>query len=219
VATSPAYSETQARILDAAERLFAERGFAATSLRRIAESAAVNLAAAHYHFGSKRELFLAVLTRRVDPMNRERLDRLDALERSSHGEPELERIVEAFIGPALRLRHACPGGADTVRLIGHAFSLPDSSLRQALMARFQEVFERYADAVRRAVPAIDEQESIWRFLFMIGALAYTMALCDDVAHLSGGRCDAGDVDGTLRRLVAFAAAGLRSAPPGAVGEV
>ena len=72
---------TKDRILDAAEALFMEHGFEATSLRSITAAAAVNLAAVNYHFGSKEELFQAVLTRRLDPMNQERLDLLTALER------------------------------------------------------------------------------------------------------------------------------------------
>ena len=70
---------TKAKILDAAEALFMEHGFEATSLRSITAAAGVNLAAVNYHFGSKEELFQAVLTRRLDPMNRERLDLLTAL--------------------------------------------------------------------------------------------------------------------------------------------
>ena len=63
---------TKDRILDAAESLFMEHGFEATSLRSITAAAGVNLAAVNYHFGSKEELFQAVLTRRLDPMNQER---------------------------------------------------------------------------------------------------------------------------------------------------
>ena len=70
---APKNSATKARILDAAEELFMEHGFEATSLRQITATARVNLAAVNYHFGSKEDLFEAVLTRRLDPMNQERL--------------------------------------------------------------------------------------------------------------------------------------------------
>ena len=71
---------TKARILDAAEALFMEHGFEATSLRLITAAAGVNLAAVNYHFGSKEELFQAVLTRRLDPMNQARVALLDRYE-------------------------------------------------------------------------------------------------------------------------------------------
>ncbi len=68
---------TKDRILDAAEALFMTHGFEATSLRAITAAAEVNLAAVNYHFGSKEELFEAVLTRRLDPMNQRRVALLD----------------------------------------------------------------------------------------------------------------------------------------------
>src|SRR5438067_208004 len=74
---------TKSRILDAAERLFLEHGFEATSLRQLTAAAGVNLAAVNYHFGSKEELFQAVLTRRLDPVNQERIDLLTKLEREA----------------------------------------------------------------------------------------------------------------------------------------
>ena len=54
-------AETKARVLSAATALFAERGFNATTVRDIATRAGVNVAAGHYHFGSKKALYLEVL--------------------------------------------------------------------------------------------------------------------------------------------------------------
>ena len=64
---------TKERILDTAEALFMEHGFEATGLRSMTAAAGVNLAAVNYHFGTKEELFESVLTRRLDPMNQERV--------------------------------------------------------------------------------------------------------------------------------------------------
>ena len=72
-------TDTKQTILDAAEDLFAEQGYAATSLRQLTGKARVNLAAVHYHFGSKEDLAKAVLARRIEPINVERIARLDAL--------------------------------------------------------------------------------------------------------------------------------------------
>src|SRR6186997_2062595 len=109
---------TKPRILDAAEALFMEHGFEATSLRAITTSAGVNLAAVHYHFGSKEELFQAVLTRRLDPMNQERIDLLAKVEREAAGRPlSCEKVLFAMLIPALRLaRDEERGGKDFLRL-------------------------------------------------------------------------------------------------------
>src|SRR5215218_1340767 len=112
--TSP---DTKTRILDAGERLFVEHGFEATSLRSLTTAAGVNLAAVHYHFGSKEELFQAVLTRRLDPMNQERIDLLQKVEREAAGRPlSCEKVLFAMLIPALRLaRDEKRGGKDFLR--------------------------------------------------------------------------------------------------------
>src|SRR5262245_47010693 len=108
--------DTKQRILDSAERLFADRGFAATSLRTIIADAKVNLAAIHYHFHSKEALFDAVIARRLEPINRDRLAMLEACERAAGDRPpKLESVLYAFVEPALRMG-ADPEGATFVRL-------------------------------------------------------------------------------------------------------
>src|SRR5437762_12824734 len=92
---------TKEKILDTAEALFMEHGFEATSLRAITTAAGVNLAAVNYHFGSKEELFQMVLTRRLDPMNQQRVDLLTALERAAAPHPvACDKILTAMFIPA-----------------------------------------------------------------------------------------------------------------------
>src|SRR5213593_2222540 len=104
VAVDATSADTKTRILDAAEHLFMEHGFEATSLRSLTTAAGVNLAAVNYHFGSKEELFQAVLTRRLDPMNQERIDLLAAVEHEAGSRAAtVEKILFAMLIPALRL--------------------------------------------------------------------------------------------------------------------
>ena len=53
-------TDTKEQILNVAERQFAEKGYAGTTLRGVIKEAEVNIAAVHYHFGSKEELFIAL---------------------------------------------------------------------------------------------------------------------------------------------------------------
>src|SRR5215470_7799735 len=89
---------TRESLMDAAESLFAERGIQAASLRAITEQAGANLAAVHYHFGSKQGLVRAVFSRRLNPLNAERLRRLTQIEEAGGG---LEEVLHAFLVPAL----------------------------------------------------------------------------------------------------------------------
>src|SRR5207249_7612515 len=69
-------NDTKLRILDAAERLFAQQGFD-VSIRAITDEAGVNLAAVNYHFQSKEALLDAIIARRIEPVNKRRLEMLD----------------------------------------------------------------------------------------------------------------------------------------------
>lgn len=66
----PGQGSTRMRenILDAAEDLFARQGFAATSLREVAEVVGANPAMVHYYFGSKEALLRQVLERISEPL-------------------------------------------------------------------------------------------------------------------------------------------------------
>ena len=69
--------------MDVAERLFAEEGFEAVSLRHITAEAEANLAAVHYHFGSKEALIITVVQRWLRPLNAKRLRLLDEVLRKA----------------------------------------------------------------------------------------------------------------------------------------
>jgi AcrR family transcriptional regulator len=94
--------------------LFVEHGFEATSLRSLTSAAGVNLAAVNYHFGSKEELFQAVLTRRLDPMNQERIELLGRIEREAAGRAlSCEKILFAMLIPASSSRATRSAAATT----------------------------------------------------------------------------------------------------------
>ena len=141
---------TKERILDTAEGLFMVHGYEATSLRAITASAGVNLAAVNYHFGSKEELFQAVLTRRLDPMNQRRLDLLAALERGAHPRPvACDRILGALFIPALELaRDRERGGTNFLRLLGRAYADPAPFIRRFLSEQYASMIKRFKAACR-----------------------------------------------------------------------
>jgi len=207
---------TKDRILDAAESLFMEHGFEATSLRSITAAADVNLAAANYHFGSKEELFHAVLTRRLDPMNQERLDLLTALERAAAPGPvTCEQILSAMFVPALKLaRDRERGGKNFLRLLGRAYADPAPFIRQFLSAQYAVMIIRFKAAFARALPELPPKELSWRLHFIMGALSYTLAGTDAlklIAELTPA--DSGNDEMLLRRLAPFLLAGLQSPLP------
>ena len=205
-------SDTKTLILDAAEQAFADLGFGSASLRHIIRSAGVNLAAVHYHFGSKEALVAAVFARRIRRLTQERLALLDACEgQAKGGPPPLEQVLEAFVGPALRLTTApAQGGKAFVRLFGRTIAEPSEHLQAMLNEQFGTTIKRFLAALQRALPALTPAELAWRFQFAVGAMGYLMADPQNLKAISAGLCDPGDTETAIRELVTFLAAGLNA---------
>ncbi|MGA2262107.1 MAG: TetR/AcrR family transcriptional regulator [Acidobacteriota bacterium] len=197
---------TKTRILDAAERLLAERGFAAASMRDITARAGVNLGAVNYHFRSKDALIQAVFARRLTPLNRERLEALDACETEAGGKPvPLDGLLRAFLVPVLKLGR---DGEGFMRLLGRMYSEPSLDIQRVFTAELGEVVGRFLRAFRRTLPELSPEELFWRLFFIIGAMAQTLAAGSLLKFLSGGICDPSDMEDARTRLIGFASAGL-----------
>ena len=207
-----ASADTKQRILDVAEQLFADHGFAGTSLRRIISDAGVNLAAVHYHFHSKEALLEAVLIRRLQPLNQERLAELDRCERQSGRKgPAVEDILRAFIGPPVRLILNTGGtGCLFGKLIGRLHSESGAFFVAIAKRHFRPVSERFSIALQRALPGLRTEELQWRMHFAIGAMAHLLTSWDQIEAISDGRLKPGNVESTIPRLIDFISAGLRA---------
>ncbi len=212
-AISASRNGTQERILSEAEALFMEYGYEATSLRLITRDAGVNLAAVNYHFGSKEELFQAVLTRRLDPLNAERVRMLDALDTKYGDKPApLDEILSAMFLPALQLsRDAAHGGTNFLRLLGRAYVDPAPFIRKLLSAQYAEMITRFKDAFARALPHLSRDELTMRLHFVMGALAYTLAGTDVLKLIDTLNANEPSEDARLlRKLAPFLMAGLQA---------
>src|SRR5579872_608901 len=154
--------DTKQRILDTAERLFGEQGFGATSLRNVIADAGVNVAAIHYHFGSKDDLLNEVVARKVEPINEERL----ALLAQAQG---IEGILDAFLRPALMRAAADPAFC---KLMGRLHA--EGLIPMIGRVHFQETAGRFVAALRIALPDLPDEELVWRIHFLVGAMADSM---------------------------------------------
>jgi AcrR family transcriptional regulator len=170
-AGTPRHSEidTKTRLLDAAERLFSDRGFEAVSHRDIALAAAVNLAAVNYHFGSKDRFIRAVIKRRVDSINARRLAALARAERQEGDAPvPTDKILEAFFSPAVEDSN---GGFQEFLWIAPAAN----QYRDHFISLMAPVLDRFAGALRRSLPARSDEDCQWHIYFSIAILAFVLA--------------------------------------------
>jgi len=205
-------TNTKERILDAAERLFADHGFPTTSMRDITHEAGVNLAAVNYHFGSKEALLIAVLQRTAAPVNQSRLERLDELEAAAGGGPvPTEQIVRAFLTPLFeKWREWGESDPKFLKLIGRIHAEVDQELRAKFIKQFDAVLQRFSMAFQRSLPELDAVEVHWRVLFLIGSMAYTMTWGESIiATAPEAERAPGDI---LEALIQFSTAGMAAVP-------
>jgi AcrR family transcriptional regulator len=202
-------------ILDAAERLFSQNGVDGTSVRQIIKAAGVNLGAINYHFGTKERLALEVFARRLEPVNQERIARLDALEAvAGRRKLKLEEIIDALIRPAVESEgRGARDCDDLMRLISRCFQEPNAELKHFVEEKFAEVAHRFESAMLRAVPGLPPEELFWRMHFLFGALHHGQEMWlrfDQLPRPTDLAAVKPDREGFIQRVIAFAAAGLSS---------
>lgn len=198
--------DTKTKILNAAEKFFGEKGFDGTSLRDITREAQVNLAAVNYHFQSKDSLFDAVIERRIEPINRQRLEILDA----AGPTPTVEQVVAAFVSPLFSMDISC-----AVPLVGRVLSNPDQFVERVFKKHLAHVVQRFTAAIGAALPELPPQERFWKLQFMAGSMTHLLTLSRVLPVMTGQPLDR---EALQRRLTAFLAAGLRAPVPAASTE-
>jgi AcrR family transcriptional regulator len=205
-------AETRQSVLEAAEKLFAERGIEGVSIRDITQAANVNLAAINYHFGSKQALTAEVFKHCLGPLNARRLELLDEVEEKAGDKPpKLEPVLEAMIRPAVERGFDPQQDNETfLRLTGRCLSEPNAEIEQLVQEHFEELIRRFDAAFLRALPGLQSEELFWRIKFIVGALHYSLLTCGKQKALPVKMRKALDAEGLIQRLVTFTAAGLRA---------
>jgi AcrR family transcriptional regulator len=203
-------TDTKTRILNAAEELFGERGYAATSLRNVTDAAGANIAAVNYHFGSKEGLLRAVVSRAMAAVNADRdrlLNDLEAAERP----PAVEDLVRVFVttGASLVPRHG-ERAPHVARFLGRVACEPGPAFRRLFAAEVGPVEGRYLQALTRALPDLPVREVAFRYRAMIGLLALHQS--GTLADLHPGQPPADEAD-DVEQLIALLTAAFHAPAP------
>ena len=208
----PASFSTKDRILGAAEELFAQYGFAGTSLRQVTSHADVNIAAVNYHFGSKENLVNEVFRRRMDEMTAARLSQLEQARNAHPG--DLRAVLAAFVEPALAMAQDRQSGGAFVRVIARAYAEKNDNLRKFLSDHYGHVLREFGKAIGACVPGLSKEELYWRLDFLAGALTYAMADFGLIKR-PHGISEAAHRSKAAYELIHFAEAGFRASAHGA----
>jgi len=203
-----ASDQTRTAILNAAERLYAERGFGDVTLRDIVAAADVNLAAVNYHFGSKDELIAELFVSRSIATNRERLNELKLAEEAGGGRAGIDSILRALVGPTLR---GCLG-PERERSTASRFMIRASieSVPPIRRIKNREIdhLRKFAAAMRRSLPEVSEVDLYWGLHFALAMAHQTIRDSERLGKLSDGMCDLDDVGTIIDRIVAVSVKAL-----------
>jgi AcrR family transcriptional regulator len=202
-------TDTKEQIISVAERLFAERGFAGTTLRNVISEADVNLAAVHYHFGSKEELFRAVVERFARPIVEQELALLKQLLQAGDRVPSVEAILTAVLKPCLEflaqdkellLVHA--------QFMGRCWTEPEP-LKSIVAGEFAASMEAFVDVLQRALPEQSRAQISWKFDLVIASLIRVQSEAGQPLALLQST-DPEAIQSAIEQLVKFLSQGMRS---------
>lgn len=197
---------TKDRLLDAAERLCAERSIAGTSIRDITQAAEANVAAVNFHFGGKQGLIKALFKRRLEPLAAARLERLADL-RTRKGTPTASDILNAFMVPLMeQMARPDSNSQAFARLFARTVIEPTDAITELFGTDMADYTQTYLGALQEALPHLSRDELILRFDFAVGAIAH--ALSDPSRRKAFDvNVDLETIDSTLK---AFVIAGLQA---------
>jgi AcrR family transcriptional regulator len=207
------HSGTKKSILDSAEKLFAREGFYATSLRMLTREAGVNLAAVNYHFGSKEELIKAVIERRILPLNKIRLERMQNIKDNAGAvgyPPDIREILLAFFEPTFEFRKSGRGAQDFISLIGRAFSDQRHTVREIFLNMVEPVFQLLFELLCDALPSLPKNIVYLRLNFMLGAMAHSMNMSQMCQLIPDGLNLKVDSSTLVEQFIMFTATGLEA---------
>ena len=201
-------AQARQRMLYAAEKLFAQHGYAGTSLRAVMAEADVDTGAIHYHFKNKLGLLKALFEERVQLVNAQREALLAQLEqRHANEPPSIEEVLRAFIAPALRTAYGSDESSFN-RVAALCSVDPLKEVREVVFKAYDKTALRFALLLRRVTPHLSETEFQWRLECMYGAMMYIRSDNGRVSHMLNDKHRSDPVEKVIEQLIAFTAAGF-----------
>lgn len=203
-------AQSRDRLLDAAERLFAENGFEGTSVREITAIADCNVAAVNYHFGGKDKLYLEMFAHRMQQIRDIRLGSISEVMAVKGPDTPLEDLLQAFATAFLEPLVNESGGRRFLQLsvremLDHHLP-PDMFYTETI----RPVVKALLEAMTTICPSLEEEKALMSIQSMVAQLLH--AICGQQMIGPCGQADLpmSDINHAMDHIVAFSAAGIRA---------
>lgn len=199
---------TRQRILDTAERLFAERSYDRASVRDITVAAEANQAAVNYHFGSKDLLYRAVFDRMLGQLRQWRVERIRAA--MDQPQPTLESLLHAFATAFLEplIDHA--DGMRRMQLLSREMVAPHLPPEVFIRELAEPVMQAMLDALRRICPHAPDEPARLCVLSMVGQLVQVIRIRQMLMDVEQTTVPVSDIPSLVKHIVRFSAGGFRA---------
>jgi AcrR family transcriptional regulator len=196
-------------ILNAAERLFAQNGYAGTSMRQIAEEAGVAQALIHYHCKTKELLYEMIIEKRSTMINSIRRQKLkQCFDVAPGGVPSLEDVLQSFIRPAIESgRYSW--GRDFSQMLAKTAVSDDARSLGLVHKYYDPIAREYIEALQKVMPELSRSEVYWGYLMTTSTVVSSMARTGRINRLSEGVLGDDNNEQLIVRLIHFTANGLR----------
>ena len=199
---------TENDFLEAAEKQFADHGYAGAKIRAIADQAKANLGALHYYWGSKEGLFRAACKRRMEPLIQERLTRFAAMDPANL---KIEDILRAYFEPAFLQGRENPSRRDHLcEIYARILTDPSPEVKIIMSEIFAESTSTFVRLLRTACPHLDDKTFYWRLHAVLGIFQHSSTYTSNINRLAGGIFDAGSIETGLGHIIGFVASGLKA---------
>jgi AcrR family transcriptional regulator len=163
--------DTKNRLLDAAECLFAEKGFENVSIRELVAAAEVNVAAVNYHFQGKENLFHEVILRRFVSQRDRTLAALDDLLTQTRGKPRLDQVIETLVHQYVEGALARPGSASFLSLMARQMQPGQSQMAGPFFREMvAPIFGAFSRAITAARPGLGPEQVSWIISSIVGQI-------------------------------------------------
>ena len=201
--------ESQERLLDAAESLFARHGFNGVSTKDIGQAADVDPSLLHYYFTSKAGLYVAVIGRRAGYVNAARREALEAYAGQAGDALTVAGVVRAYVESTFELaRKGDEGYLNYLTVIAQMNSTPAGGVLGLETTPFDEVVQLFVGLLRRASPGATDPDLYWFYHMLSGAITLSWARTGRIDELSSGQCRSTDFDAIADHMVSVFSHGL-----------
>jgi AcrR family transcriptional regulator len=198
--------------LQAAEELFCEKGFDATSVRDITKAAGCNLAAVNYYFGGKENLYNAIFQKHLQSLRNVRITGVDRV--MSQPQPSLEDLIRSFATAFLEPLMDQSSGQRLIKLMIREMSDPRLPKKMFIEELAEPTLSVLSAGIARICPRLSQEKIVLSIISIIGQLVHIIRLNEMFDFSQIIDMHPPRVADMIDHIVEFSAAGIRAADKG-----